>query len=146
MEYRRFGDAYYVRMDRGDEIVAKLLELCKSEGIDSATFWGIGGCEDAEIQVYKPEDGVFETERVEGTLELVSLMGNMMSATEDEPAFHAHALFSYRDGNDHRTASGHLKSTTVRYTAEIELRPVIGGSLEKCHDPETGTNFWSFGS
>ena len=29
MEYRRFGDRIAVRMDRGDEVCAKLLELAE---------------------------------------------------------------------------------------------------------------------
>ena len=43
-----------------------------------------------------------------------------------------------------RMAGGHLKSTTVLYTAEIELRPTIGGSIGRKFDPETGTGFWDF--
>ena len=38
----------------------------------------------------------------------------------------------------------HAKSTTVLYTAEIELRPTIGGSIGRKFDPETGTGFWNF--
>ena len=48
MEYREYGDTYYVRMDRGDEIIGNLLALCKNEGITSCTFSGIGGCGKAE--------------------------------------------------------------------------------------------------
>ena len=146
MDYRKFGDAYYVRMDRGDEIVSSILALCEREGVRSATFWGIGGCSDAEIQVFSPEDSTFETERIESdVLELVSLMGNVIDGNADGPSIHAHAHFSYREDGQHATASGHLKSTTVRYTAEIELRPTVGGVITKQFDPETSTGFWSFG-
>ena len=41
-------------------------------------------------------------------------------------------------------AGGHLKATTVLYTAEIELRPTIGGAIGRKFDPETGTGFWEF--
>jgi hypothetical protein len=44
MEYRQYGDTYYIRMDRGDEIIAGVLEVCRREGIRSAIFSGIGGC------------------------------------------------------------------------------------------------------
>ena len=37
-----------------------------------------------------------------------------------------------------------VKATTVLYTAEIELRPTIGGSIGRKFDPETGTGFWDF--
>ena len=71
MEYRKIGDNYYVRMDRGDEIISTLLEICEKESIPSAVFSGIGGCQSAELQVFIPETGSFETERLEGMLELV---------------------------------------------------------------------------
>ena len=48
MEYRKIGDNYYIRMDRGDEIVSNLLEICEKESIPSAVFSGIGGCQSAE--------------------------------------------------------------------------------------------------
>ena len=63
MEYRKIGDNYYIRMDRGDEIVSNLLEICEKESIPSAVFSGIGGCQSAELQVFIPETGSFETER-----------------------------------------------------------------------------------
>ena len=44
MEYRKIGDNYYIRMDRGDEIISNLLEICEKESIPSAVFSGIGGC------------------------------------------------------------------------------------------------------
>ncbi|MBR6841456.1 MAG: hypothetical protein IKM77_04050 [Prevotella sp.] len=44
MEYRKIGDNYYIRMDRGDEIIGNLLSICEKESIPSAVFSGIGGC------------------------------------------------------------------------------------------------------
>ena len=78
MEYRKIGDNYYIRMDRGDEIICNLLEICEKESIPSAVFSGIGGCQSAELQVFIPETGSFETEQLEGMLELVSLNGNVV--------------------------------------------------------------------
>ena len=99
MEYRKIGDNYYIRMDRGDEIISNLLEICEKESIPSAVFSGIGGCQSAELQVFIPErlrvgersswtsqaaepsagmTGSFETEQLEGMLELVSLNGNVV--------------------------------------------------------------------
>ena len=144
MDYRKFGETYYVRMDRGDEIVSVLMDLCKKEGIQSAYYCGIGGCSKAEMQIFRPERNEFETEEITGVLELVSLMGNIISDESDDLYHHTHALFTYIDNNEHKSVSGHLKSSTVLYTAEIELRPVIGGVIRREYDPETGTGFWKF--
>lgn len=144
MDYRKFGDSYYLRLDRGDEVVSSILELCRCEGVRSAVFSGIGGCGEAVIQVFHPESGEFKPERVESLLELVSLNGNVIWAEDETLSCHAHALFTYQDEGQARVLSGHLKSTTVLYTAEIELRPVIGGVIHGARDVETNTNFWAF--
>ena len=144
MEYRRFADTYYVRLDRGDEVISSILEVCRAEHIGSAVYTGIGGCSEAQIQTFLPETGEFETRTLAGMLELVSLTGNIISGDEGELFHHTHALFSYKSGDEHCVAGGHIKSTTVLYTAEIELRPVVGGVIGRQRDPETGTGFWSF--
>ena len=84
MEYKKIGETYYVRMDRGDEIISNLLDICRKESIPSAIFSGIGGCSSAELQVFIPETGSFETEQLDGMLELVSLNGNVVSADDGQ--------------------------------------------------------------
>ena len=144
MEYRKYGETWYVRMDRGDEIIGGILELCRTERIRSAVFSGIGGCSAAEIQTFIPETGAFETQELTGMLELVSMNGNIVTDAEGTLYHHTHAAFSYKAGGQHRMAAGHMKSITVLYTAEIELRPVVGGAILRKRDEETGTGFWSF--
>lgn len=144
MEYRKYGESYYIRMDRGDEIVSAIRDVCQREGVKSATFSGIGGCSDAVIQVFDAERGAFSAERVEGLLELVSLSGNVISCENGELSHHAHALFAYQEEGVERILAGHLKSTTVLYTAEIELRPVVGGVIAGELNAETNTFFWAF--
>lgn len=143
MDYRKMGSTVYVRMDRGDEIIASLLSVCRKEGIRSATYSGIGGCSAAAIQTFDPLAGAFHTEEKNGMLELVSLMGNIICDEGGALHHHTHALFSYVEGGEHRVIAGHLKQTVVLYTAEIELRPAEGVIGCK-QDPETGTGFWSF--
>ena len=144
MEYGKIGETVYIRMDRGDEIIGCILDICRKEGILSATFSGIGGCDEAQIQTFLPETGTFESQTLRGMLELVSLTGNIVSDDRKELYHHTHALFSYKDGERHCAAGGHIKSITVLYTAEIELRPVAVGRINRQFDPETGTGFWSF--
>ena len=35
MEYRKIGGTYYIRMDRGDEIISTLMDICRKEGTDA---------------------------------------------------------------------------------------------------------------
>ena len=144
MDYREYGNTIYIRMDKGDEIISCILDVCKKEQILSAVFTGIGGCGEAQIQTFLPESGTFETQTIRGMLELVALTGNIISDEQHELCHHAHAVFSYKKDEQHCMAAGHIKAITVSYTAEIELRPVIGGTIKRQFDPETGTGFWSF--
>lgn len=144
MDYRKAGDSIYLRMDRGDEIIGCILDVCRKEGIGSAVFTGIGGCSEAQIQTFLPETGTFETQTLRGMLELVSLSGNVIHGDQNELYHHTHAMFSYKEGERHCVAGGHMKSITVLYTAELELRPVAGGIIGRQFDPETGTGFWHF--
>lgn len=144
MDYRKINDTVYIRMDRGDEIIGSILDVCRKEGIMSATFNGIGGCGEAEIQTLIPENNEFETRTIKGMLELVSITGNVISDEDGEIYQHTHALISYKEDGKHHVSGGHIKSLTVSYTAEIELRPVIGGEIKRKYDPETGTGFWKF--
>ena len=144
MEYKKFADTYYLRLDRGDEIVSSILDVCRTEGLESAIYTGIGGCSEAQIQTYLPDKNEFETRTLNGMLELVSLTGNVVSDDKGELYHHTHAAFAYKVDGQHLFAAGHIKSVTVLYTAEIELRPVMGGAIRRKHDPETGTGFWDF--
>lgn len=143
MVYRKYGETVYIRADRGDEIMESVLRVCSEEKISSAVFTGIGGCSGAEIQTFNPETGSFDTQTVSGMLELVSLTGNVVT-DDNRLHHHTHAVFSAKTQEGHRLYAGHIKSITVLYTAEIELRPVVGGSIGRKKDPETGTGFWCF--
>lgn len=143
MEYKKLGDKYYVRFDLDDEIISGLIDICKKNNIKSATFAGIGGCKTAEIQTFIPEKKAFETTFLEGMLELISINGNIIS--DDENYYHhTHALYTYLEDGVHKTIGGHMKSTEVLYTAEIELNPVMGGAIKRKYDPVTNTGFWDF--
>ena len=52
MDFRKFGDTYIVRMDRGEEILAQLTELCKKEDISLAQVDALGAIDHAVVSVY----------------------------------------------------------------------------------------------
>ncbi len=49
MEYRKYGDTIYLRLDRGDEIISGILDVCRREQLGAAIFSGVGGCSRAGI-------------------------------------------------------------------------------------------------
>ena len=79
MDYRKMGGTVYIRIDRGDEIISSILEICRKERIRSAVYSGIGGCNEAQIQTFDPEKKAFATRTLKGMLELVSMTGNIFT-------------------------------------------------------------------
>ena len=52
MEYRRFGNKLVVRIDKGEELCAKVLELAERENIRLAGVSGIGASDDITLGVF----------------------------------------------------------------------------------------------
>ena len=43
MDYRKIGETVYLRMDKGDEIIGRILEVCKKEAANAIrTIIGYG--------------------------------------------------------------------------------------------------------
>ena len=51
MEYKKFGNTLIVRLDRGEEIVERLLELARREHITLACVHGLGAADQVTVGV-----------------------------------------------------------------------------------------------
>ena len=143
MEYREFSGKYYIRLDKGDEILASLTEVCEREDIKVAQINGIGGCQKAIVGVFDTDKKEYDREEVNAMLELVSLDGNI-TRYEGKPYIHAHATFAYR-GESVKAAilSGHLLEAVIGLTGEIVLTPADGVITRRYID-ELGIRVWDF--
>lgn len=140
MEYRKFGDTYVVRIQRGEEVMDQLTVLCKAESIHLASIEGLGaagkvtvGCYDVDKKQY------FKATFEGGTFEITSLTGNV-TEKDGEVYLHIHSSFAGEDGIGH---GGHLNEAVICGTAEIFVR-CLDGRVGRAHDDETGLNLYSF--
>lgn len=133
MKYRKEESGYLVRLSRGDELFYSIISFGKSEGIDSAFFWGIGAVEDVVLGYYDLEKREYIKRDFPGVWELLSLTGNLAKA-DDGPIIHAHGVLS---DPVNRTIGGHIFGIKTAATVEIYLVPLRPG-LERSFDPETG--------
>ena len=146
MEYRTFNGIGYLRLDRGDLVIASVLDYCRREGIASATFSGLGGCDLAEVKTFDPGTRAYGSRTLSGMLELASLWGDVTGDGNGGLAQHTHAVFCYVENGEHKTAGGHLGEARVLITAEIEVRPVVGGAIGRKTDAVWGTRIWDLGN
>jgi predicted DNA-binding protein with PD1-like motif len=139
MQYRREGDRILIRIDKDEEIVQTILDVCRKEAVRGGVFAGIGGCDWANVGSYIPEKGTFKDHEVAGVLEMVSLNGNV-TEEDGELSVHAHVAFSSFDNDTCTTVAGHLLGAHVCYTAEILL--TVTEPIGKVFDPRAGIMVW----
>ena len=143
MDYRKFSEKYYIRLDQGDEIIASLAALCEKEGVTAASVQGIGGCGYAAVGVFDPDAKAYRRQEVAATLELISLDGNA-TVFEGRPYLHLHASFAYHDEQDEpRVLAGHLLEAVISLTGEIVLTPA-DGVITRRYDDALGIRVWDF--
>lgn len=143
MEYKKYSEKFYIRLDRGDEIIAALTKLCKEKHITAASVQGIGGCGCAVVGVFDTQSKTYRKQEVNATLELISLDGNV-TEYEGEPYLHLHACFAYHDERDlPQLLAGHLLEAHISLTGEIILTPA-DGCITRRYDDALGIRVWDF--
>ena len=120
MKYRKIGNSYVIRLERGEKVIEKLTEFCRKEGIKSGHFSGIGGLERTEIAYYNIEDKNYHPKAFDKPpYELLSLLGNV-TVSEGKLKIHAHVMIGDKE---FRTFGGHLIEGTILPTCEIVFFP-----------------------
>ena len=139
MEYRRFEDSYVVRLNKGEEVISSLKQLCNEEDIRLGEITGLGASNLVEIGVFNVNTKEYKTKVFEGMFEITSLVGNV--TTKDGDVYlHIHINFGDEDG---LVKGGHLVKATISATSEIILRIIEGNVGRKLSD-EIGLNLFDF--
>ncbi|MEE9323824.1 MAG: PPC domain-containing DNA-binding protein [Candidatus Aenigmarchaeota archaeon] len=134
MKYRKIGNSYVIRLEKGEKVMEKLEEFCRKERIRSGHFSGIGGLGEAEIAHFSMEDKEYHSKVFGGALlELISFLGSV-TVSEGKIKIHAHVMIGDKE---FRTFGGHLIEGTVLPTCEIVFTP-FGETIERKPDEETG--------
>ena len=142
MDYRKEKNAIYLRIDKGEEVIASIKKVCVNEQVEGGYFQGIGACGKAVLSTWILEKQDFIHHTITGMLELVSLTGNISTDRNVEPFAHSHAVFSYlKDSGEVAVVAGHLEETEIRYTGEIILTPAEA-KIERTFDENAGIDVW----
>lgn len=137
MNYRRIADSIVLRVDRGEEIISAVRQVCERERVGCASVAGIGAVDHAVVGLYHVQGRQFHSNTFDGELEMTSLLGNI-SEKDGQVYLHFHANFAREDG---QVLGGHLNEAVVSGTAEIFLT-VLPGAFGRRPDPVTGLNLF----
>ncbi len=140
MEYRRFSDKIVMRVDRGEDIVEKLSELCSLENIHLGSVSGIGAVSSTEIGIFNVDTKEYFSKTFEGLYEVSNLTGNI-SEMNGKTYLHLHITIG--DVKENKVYAGHLNRAVVGATAEIIIS-TIDGELDRQKDETIGLNIFNF--
>lgn len=128
------------RLERGEEVVATLTQLCEHERVRSAWIHGAGILEWAELTEWDPEREAWRApRRIEGPLTVLALEGNV-AIRNGPPWVQVHVMLARQTGPGAagiETLGGTLASARV-YALEIALEAYEDVRLERDEDPATG--------
>ncbi|MCR2032696.1 PPC domain-containing DNA-binding protein [Anaerofustis stercorihominis] len=139
MEFRKFKEKYIIRLNKGDEVISSITDLCRKENIKLGSFVGLGAANKATIGLYDTENKLYHQTTMEEPMEITSLVGNI-STFDDEVYLHVHINLCNKDM---QIFGGHLNECFISATSEITLLN-IEGKVEREYDEETGLNLYKF--
>ena len=139
MEYRKFNNHYVLRLEKNEEILTKIKELCEKEDIFLGTISGLGAANKVEIGLFNTETKEYKTTTMEGMFEITSLIGNI-TRKENEVYLHCHINFS---DLSLQVYGGHLVNATISATGEIVITK-IEGKVNREKNEEIGLNLFKF--
>lgn len=139
MEYRKFGNTIFARIDRGEEILEKLKEISVKENIKLAHVSALGATNDFTVGVFNVDEKKYYANSFSGNFEIVSLTGTV---TTMDGEFYAHLHMSA--GNDNgEVFGGHLNRARISATCEMVIT-VTDGKVERKFNEDVGLNLFDF--
>ncbi len=138
MQYKKFGDTYFIRIDLNEEIMQSLKQLCEKEDIRLAQVNAIGASNHAVIGVYDLQAQAYHREELNGFMEITGLTGNV-TRMNGEIYLHLHGTMADRNNVIH---GGHVIELTVGATCEMFVQ-VLPGEVSRSRDEDLGINLIS---
>ena len=139
MQFRRFGNKYFVRIDRGEEIMSSLKNFCEKEKITLAEVKALGAVDDFNVGLFDVETKQYHKNHFQFPAEITSLWGTV---TTKDGNFYAHIHMSAGDKDGH-VFGGHLNNARVSATCEMVVE-VSEGTVERKFSEEIGLNLFEF--
>ena len=139
MEYKKFGNKYLIRMDKGEEIVENLKKFCQDHNITLGWIKGIGAVSKAKIGLLRIDEKKYHSTELDGAYEITSLLGNV-TTMKGEVYLHLHINLS---DEDNKTYGGHLNYAIISATGEIFIE-AVDGMVDREYSDEVGINLIKF--
>jgi predicted DNA-binding protein with PD1-like motif len=137
MKYKKFGNKFIVKIEKGEEIVETIKRFCKEQKIMLGTVVGIGAANKITLGLFETKTKKYHSKEFSGDYEICQLYGNV-STMKDDVYLHIHVNIA--DSN-HNSFGGHLNSAVCSATFEAVIEK-IDGKLDREFSEEIGLNLY----
>ena len=135
MKFQKIKDTYFIRLERGEQIIETIKNFCSKNKIKCGYFFGIGALEEVELAHYIVENKKYTSKVLKQPLEIINMNGNITTMNK-EIYLHCHITLSDEKMN---AIAGHLKEGIISATCEIVLVK-LNSTVNRKHDDFTGLN------
>lgn len=139
MEYRVFGGTIVLRLEKGEEVIESIKNLCEKEDIKLGSISGLGASNHVVVGLFKVDEKKYYSNTFEEDFEITNLTGNI-SRMNGEVYLHIHGTFANVEG---KCIGGHLNKAIISATSEIIINK-INGEVGRKFSEEIGLNLIEF--
>lgn len=139
MEYKKINNQYIVRIDKGEEVLNKIKELCEKEQIKTGYLTGLGAADYVKVGLFDTVEKQYHANILEGPMEITSLVGNI-STKDGENYLHLHINVANKEM---KVFGGHLNECRISATCELNIT-AIDTEMEREFSEEIGLNLYKF--
>lgn len=139
MEYRVFGETIVLRLEKGEEVIESIKNLCEKEDIKAGSISGLGASNHVVVGLFKVDEKKYYSNTFEEDFEITNLTGNI-SRMNGEVYLHIHGTFANLEG---KCIGGHLNKAIISATSEIIITK-INGDIGRSFSEEIGLNLIKF--
>jgi predicted DNA-binding protein with PD1-like motif len=135
MKAKKFNNKYFIRIDKGEEIVETLKKFCEKENIKLGSIVGIGATDRVKVGLFDVEKKEYHASELKDNFEITSLCGNISTMDKD---VYLHLHINLCD-SEHKCFGGHLNYAYVSATFEGVVE-IIEGKIDRYLDDDIGLN------
>ena len=126
MEYKQSNNFYFVRIDRGEEVLAKLKEVCEKENITwrNNRTWSN---DKVVLGFFDIQEKFYHKTTLTGPMEITSFIGNI-STSNGKSYLHCHINVCNKNM---QIFGGHLNECFISATGEFVITKAEGNSRKR---------------
>ncbi len=137
MKFTKFNNKYFVRIDKGEELVTELKKFCLQNKVTLGSITGLGATNKVTLGLFNTETKEYQNKELNNDYELTNITGNI-TTMDGELYLHIHITLGDENYN---SFGGHLNECWISGTCELVI-DAVDGELGRTFDDHCGLNIF----